>query len=589
MGAPGEPEPEPENADDLFADGGPMHIGKEDDEGKEEYKLQLVGPTPERFIHLVTQMKFRIGEGAGEAIYQVGVQDDGTVRGITPEQLSASLATLERMAAELGADTSVIQERDGLEGRVAEVLVRTKPKPGGTTCDIRIAVAGNVDSGKSTLIGVMTGTGQLDNGNGAARSAVFTHRHEMESGRTSAVSQQIMGFSSTGRITNHSDLQRTLSWAEIVSQAAKVITFFDLAGHEKYLKTTVYGMTGNIPDYCMLLLGGNMGVTRMTKEHLGIAVNLALPAFVVVTKIDIAPPHVLEETIATISKILKSNGAGRKMPTIVQSMEDVVVAAKNVVHKRSVPIFLVSNVSGEGLAMLQTFLNLLPTRPHWEKKLNKPAQLQIDESFMITGIGTVVSGTMTAGMLCCVSRAGSCSLSPTHGTYARTSSIRRAGTHCVDVSVALLRRAHSSDGRGALRARLAGKLPEGGSQGHPQQTRRGRECAGRAVVLLRRQEDQALAGAEGHGADLAQGQPQGDVDVQRRDPHPLSLHDRPDQLPACRAHRHRAAGRAHYVHDRIGAAHRRASAMPLLLHVRRRCRRRRRRPDACTLGSISDA
>ena len=64
-------------------------------------------------------------------------------------------------------------------GRVAEVLVRSRPQQsatGGAACDIRIAVAGNVDSGKSTLIGVFTGTGKLDNGNGGARSQVFTHQ-----------------------------------------------------------------------------------------------------------------------------------------------------------------------------------------------------------------------------------------------------------------------------------------------------------------------------------------------------------------------------------------------------------------------------
>ena len=105
----------------------------------------------------------------------------------------------------------------------------------------------------------------------------------METGRTSSVSQQIMGFTSTGKVTNHKDidLDRSLSWGEIVKEAAKVVTFFDLAGHEKYLKTTVAGMIGPSPDYCMLMLGANMGVQRMTKEHLGLAVNLALPAFVV--------------------------------------------------------------------------------------------------------------------------------------------------------------------------------------------------------------------------------------------------------------------------------------------------------------------
>lgn len=33
-----------------------------------------------------------------------------------------------------------------------------------------------------------------------------------------------------------------------------MITFIDLAGHEKYLKTTVFGMTGHAPDFSMLMV-----------------------------------------------------------------------------------------------------------------------------------------------------------------------------------------------------------------------------------------------------------------------------------------------------------------------------------------------
>ena len=50
--------------------------------------------------------------------------------------------------------------------------------------------------------------------------------------------------------------------------------FMDLAGHEKYLKTTVFGLTGNFPDYCMLLVGANMGVIGMTKEHFHLTLAL---------------------------------------------------------------------------------------------------------------------------------------------------------------------------------------------------------------------------------------------------------------------------------------------------------------------------
>jgi len=30
------------------------------------------------------------------------------------------------------------------------------------------------------------------------------------------------------------------------------------------------GMVGLVPDYAMIIVGANMGISRMTKEHLGI-------------------------------------------------------------------------------------------------------------------------------------------------------------------------------------------------------------------------------------------------------------------------------------------------------------------------------
>lgn len=44
-----------------------------------------------------------------------------------------------------------------------------------------ICFKGNVDAGKSTLLGVLT-HGELDNGRGLARQRLFRHKHEMESG-----------------------------------------------------------------------------------------------------------------------------------------------------------------------------------------------------------------------------------------------------------------------------------------------------------------------------------------------------------------------------------------------------------------------
>lgn len=63
--------------------------------------------------------------------------------------------------------------------------------------DVRVAMIGNVDSGKSTLIGVLTHAA-LDDGRGSARKLVLKHRHEQENGRTSAVTVELMGYTEEG-------------------------------------------------------------------------------------------------------------------------------------------------------------------------------------------------------------------------------------------------------------------------------------------------------------------------------------------------------------------------------------------------------
>lgn len=69
---------------------------------------------------------------------------------------------------------------------------------------LRVAVVGNVDAGKSTLLGVLT-HGELDNGRGFARQKLFRHKHEMESGRTSSVGNDILGFDQEGQVRGASE------------------------------------------------------------------------------------------------------------------------------------------------------------------------------------------------------------------------------------------------------------------------------------------------------------------------------------------------------------------------------------------------
>jgi GTPase len=147
----------------------------------------------------------------------------------------------------------------------------------------------------------------------------------------------------------------------------------------------------------------------MTKEHLGLALALQVPVFIIVTKIDMCPPNVLQETLSQITKILKSSGC-RKIPMFINSMEDVLVTSENFVNERICPIFQVSNVTGQNLDLLKTFLNILQTCGTEKYDANKPVEFQITDDFSVPGVGTVVSGVMMSGksLFSLMDRNGSC-------------------------------------------------------------------------------------------------------------------------------------------------------------------------------------
>ena len=284
------------------------------------------------------------------------------------------------MALSLEANCILLRSRKVEANKlVTDYLVRKKAKENDFQ-EVRVAVVGNVDAGKSTLLGVLT-HGELDNGRGLARQKLFRHKHEMESGRTSSVGNDILGFDSLGQIVNKPDAHGGhLDWIKICEASSKVITFIDLAGHEKYLKTTIFGMTGHAPDFTMLMVGANAGVVGMTKEHLGLALALNVPVFVVITKIDMCPNNVLQNTLKLLQRVLKSSGC-RKIPVMVQNEDDVVIAATNFATERLCPIFQVSNVLGTNLNLLKMFMNLL--MPRTLNNDNEPAEFQIDETYSV--------------------------------------------------------------------------------------------------------------------------------------------------------------------------------------------------------------
>merc|ERR1719228_2655368 len=300
------------------------------------------------------------------------------------------------MARRLGATVQVLRQRQissHAECRtVAEILVRKVPEDQ-QAIDLSVCVLGSADVGKSTLLGVLTG-GELDNGRGRARLNMFRHLHEIQSGRTSSTSHGILGFDSRGAcvdFSNHGTAE------EICEQASKLITLIDLAGHQKYLRTTISALTGYSPHYVMLVVSGGAGVVGMTQEHLGIAVALGVPFFVVVTKVDMVPAPKLKQTIGTVTGILKSAGAS-KVPLVVKTSDDCITAASNSLNNNIVPIFCVSSVAGTGLKDIKQFLHLLPPgvgQTEASKLEQELPEFQIDELFDVPGVGTVAGGLVT--------------------------------------------------------------------------------------------------------------------------------------------------------------------------------------------------
>ena len=368
------------------------------------------GPTAEEsLVQLSNALSNRLLEGHGEALFDLGQEDNGESMGFSNEQWSTALERLRRAAAVLKADCRLLMTRNVKDGGEEEVgpfndkdksctgkiMIRQKPATVEDVIETRIAVVGNVDAGKSTMLGVLV-KGNLDDGRGKARVSLFRHKHEIESGRTSSVGMEIMGYDTHGEVVASNVPGRKLSWEEIGNRSAKVISFTDLAGHERYLRTTVFGLLSSSPNYCLLMVAANNGLIGMSKEHLGIALALNVPVMVVITKIDICPPQILAQTITQLTKILKSPGA-RKIPIFIKNREDTVNTATQFVSQRICPVFQVSNVTGECLDLVRMFLNILPHHGYYDAEA--PFEFHVNDTFSVPFVGTVVSGVVKSGVI----------------------------------------------------------------------------------------------------------------------------------------------------------------------------------------------
>lgn len=232
-------------------------------DGPIEYKWKLVGKTEARIERLATQMNFRLGEGQGAAIYRIGVSDDGTAIGLSEADMKESIDTLHAMAALLQSTSShraivigPIAYKPGKQGRVAEVHVKRLPlkktEKEKSYSNVRVCCLGDVNVGKSTLVGVLS-RNTLDNGKGLARAEVFRYAHELEVGHTSSVTRHQLCFDEEGNVQKQNSLFDT----DTNHKKGTTVTFVDLAGHTSYMKTTMFGLTSQCPDYSLVAVAAD--------------------------------------------------------------------------------------------------------------------------------------------------------------------------------------------------------------------------------------------------------------------------------------------------------------------------------------------
>jgi len=240
--------------------------------------------------------------------------------------------------------------------------------------EVKIAVVGHVDSGKSTTVGVLI-SDKLDDGNGKAREVILKHKHEKESGRSSSIS------------INHT----------IINDNA--ITFIDLCGHQKYLKSTVFGLSNSFSDYSMLVICMNRGITDITQQHLILSLSLKVPIFTVLTKIDLCSESIYNQIYNKYIKLLKNSGFKGYLINDEKKLENALSFMNNKKNKK-IPIFNISNKTGQGLDLLKNFIRELEPSDIWKQFANEDESIMyIDYTYTVPGVGLVLSGTVTQGCI----------------------------------------------------------------------------------------------------------------------------------------------------------------------------------------------
>lgn len=364
-------------------------LDPEVEEGNIEYKRKLEDHDRVRFRKLKSQMAWRLDEGKRlnglyEAIYYLGIEDDGTISGLKIDQLNKTISVFEKLVAQCDAEiyqTDLYQHGEGIYAKMVIRKNKVLSKPD----EIRIGLLGPTGSGKTTFIGTIT-HGNLDNGIGSSRSTVFRYDHEFENGKTSSIKYELLGYKDGKHINYKMGFMNT--WEKITQEADKLAVLVDLPGNIKYLRTTIFGLIAHRPDYICILVDPH-NFSNDLVSHIDLCNRLQLPMIFIMTKMDIVDDQNLVET--TIGKLSKQ--VNKKIDTDIDDTYDIN-------FDTTIPLVKISNVSGMNLDKVHHLFNKLehPCKPP-QIQQNGLTEFQINDVVHIPDVGTVVAGKVKQGSL----------------------------------------------------------------------------------------------------------------------------------------------------------------------------------------------
>ncbi len=201
-----------------------------------------------------------------------------------------------------------------------------------------IGTAGHVDHGKSTLIQALTG---------------------MDPDRLQEEKER--------------GLTIDLGFAWLTMPSGREVSIIDVPGHERFIKNMLAGVGG--VDLALLVIAADESVMPQTREHLAILDLLQVRrGIAVVTKRDLVDADMLELAQLEVEEVLQGT-----------AMEGA-------------PIVSVSATTREGLDELLGAVDAALNVTEESHDLGRP-RLAIDRSFVVSGFGTVVTGTLIDGTL----------------------------------------------------------------------------------------------------------------------------------------------------------------------------------------------